>query len=64
MKPLRNEQDEWSRDKLHAAIAGTQAATYRLQYWKARAKAAAPSAVVEHMPFAGHRNCAQWIVPE
>lgn len=60
MKALLNEQAEWERDKLHAAIHGSQCAKYSLQFMKIRAKADPPRATTERMPFSGHRTVAQW----
>lgn len=62
MKPL-SEQQEWERDKISAALHGSAIAKHRVQMMKAQAKREPPTATTEHMPFAGHRNCAEWLVP-
>lgn len=60
MMPL-TEQQKWESAKLSAAIHGSAVAKHRLQMMKAEARRDPPRATTEHMPFAGHRNCAEWM---
>lgn len=60
MSAALNEQDEWARDKIEAAVEGSRRAIYRVQLMRAVSIVDPPRVTKEKMPFSGHRNCSQW----
>lgn len=54
------EQQQWEIDKVYTAKHGSALATHRVMMMKLKARRDPPRATTEHMPFAGHRTCAEW----
>jgi hypothetical protein len=48
------------RTEISYTITASKVSAAKVRRWKEAARFAPPTATTEHMPFKGHRTCAEW----